>query len=283
MKPLILFLSLAICLICSAETVTYEYKDNNGGINKLNAVLRLPEGSGKKKAIVILHHSGGFSKGTTTQYADFFVSKNFVTIEPIIFSGKSIPYEDAIPQVFATLDYLSNRDEVLQQDISLMGLSYGGLLTTIAATDWANKKYSSEGKKFKRFAPLYSLCWVGTRFITRNTSSKSRGLSEFFPDDFMDKWVGAPMLILSGADDNYEDRDAQICQKFIDVIPDANQREVSKSIVFKDTTHGWDHQSAANFYTPNACKGNGCTNSNRPNYQSTQKGKEELLIFFNTD
>jgi hypothetical protein len=30
-------------------------------------------------------------KGTTTQYADFFVSRNFVTIEPIeMFSGDSI-------------------------------------------------------------------------------------------------------------------------------------------------------------------------------------------------
>jgi hypothetical protein len=79
---------------------------------------------------------------------------------------------------------------------------------------------------------------------------------------------------------NYEDRDPDSCQKFIDSIPDNKQKEVTKAIVFKDKTHGWDHQGSASFYASNGCKGNGCTNNNRPNDQSVQKGKDELLKFF---
>ena len=53
-----------------------------------------------------------------------------------MFGKGSIPYEQAIPEVFATLDYLASRNDVIKDQISLMGLSYGGVLTTIAATQW---------------------------------------------------------------------------------------------------------------------------------------------------
>lgn len=281
-RSLALLLLLAICIYGQAETISINFKDINGEKSSFEAVVKAPKSEGKKKALVILHHSGGWAAGTTRLYADFFESNGFVTLEPIMFAKRSIPYENAIPEVFASLNYLATRDDVDKNQISVMGLSYGGLLTTIVATQWVNDRFNLEGNKFKKFAPLYPLCWVGERFITRDASRKNRGLKEFFPEEFMDKWVGAPMLILSGAKDSYDDQDPKACQQLIDLMPDDTQKSMSKNIVFENATHAWD-QSYSNFYTVSGCKGRGCSNTNLPDSAVTEQGKKELIKFFTSE
>lgn len=278
-KILMIFLLIAKSFNSEAETVSINYTTLNGETSNFQAVLRIPKNNDIKKAVVILHHSGGWNPGTTRQYADLFESQNFITLEPIMFARKSIPYEAALPEVFASLDYLAGRNDVDKEKISLMGLSYGGLLTTIAATDWVNAKLNQNGNKFNKYAPLYPLCWVGERFITRNQNTQNRGLKEFFPDEFMDKWIQSPMLIFSGGKDNYDNQDPSACQTFIDLIPDQKQRQLTKNIVFPNATHAWD-QNSASFYSPNACKGIGCNNVNQSDPVTTEQVKKELLKFF---
>ena len=146
----------------------------------------------------------------------------------------------------------------------------------------AHSKFSLNGNSFNKYAPFYPLCWIGDRFVSRDITTGNRALSEYFPDEFMDKWVGKSMMIFSGGKDYYDDQDPKACQTFIDHIPDQNQRNLTKNIVFEKATHAWD-QNSARFFAKSACKGKGCMNSNIPDPDAKERGKQELLKFLQSE
>ena len=72
--------------VAAQEVVTYKYKNHEGETSSVEAVLRKPAGTANQKAIVILHHAGGWADGTTQQYAELFAANGYVTLEPRMFN-----------------------------------------------------------------------------------------------------------------------------------------------------------------------------------------------------
>lgn len=271
-----------LCLYMSTthaqEVVTYEYANHEGKKQSVEAVLRNPAGAGNNKAIVILHHAGGFSAGTTNQYAELFSAKGYTTLEPRMYNLPSQRQDTAehLSQAMGGLKFLASHPGVDQDKISVMGLSFGSFLAVFAGTDWATQKFTDGKLKFNKIAPLYAVCWLLEKGAKKELGALR---NKFLPIDMYDKWTHVPLKFFVGSEDNYDDKDPKTCPNFIDAIPDAKQRSLSSVHVYK-ATHGWDQQTST-FFATGACKGKGrgCNNTNQSNPEVTAKAKEDLFKF----
>lgn len=273
---------MALVVVCSTahaqDIVKYEFLNLDGKQETIEAEIRVPKSEPNGKAVIILHHAGGWKQGTTTQYADILVKNGYVTFEPRLFNSKPKLSSEYIGEVFGALKYVSNVSNVDKNQISLMGMSFGANLTIFSATEWASKKFTDRKIRFKSFVALYPVCWRHAANIKRNLKASEENSK--IPDDFEDKWIGAPLKIMSGTLDDYDGKDPNACKEFIEAIPDEKQKAVTTLIQYDGATHGWD-QPSKSFFAPTACKNKGCTNTNTNNPAVTEKGKLDLLLFFN--
>ena len=269
-------IAFACCFAHAQELVNISYKTIEGNDATYEAIVSRPSSTQPKKhkAVVILHHAGGWGVGTTQQYARFFAENDYVTIEPRMFTIRSKPLIAFVPLAYSSLNYLAQDAAVDPAQISLMGLSIGGDLTVFSATEWAAKNYGTTTLSFAKFAPVYPVCWFHRSIIERKNESK-------FPAGFQDAFVKKPMKIFAGSADDYSSRDPADCQNFIDAIPDKTQKEMSSVVVYEGATHGWD-QNSTSFREPRyGCKGQGCMIEMRSNPKVTQQAMKDLLDFFN--
>lgn len=266
------------------QTVRYAYRtasspDAPATSGEVEAVLRMPSGTANGAAVVILHHAGGWSMDTTTQYGETFSQRGFVTLEPKMFNRRE-DRKSALThtgQMMGALQYLAQMPQVRKDAISVMGLSYGAWLAIFGATEWVYKAHDMSDLRFKRLAPLYPVCWLlgnGLRDEFGNWPI-FRGM----PAGFMQRWEGIEMKIFVGDQDDYDARDPKACPDFVAAIPQERQRRATSVQVYAGATHGWDHGRTYRFPEPVACKGRGCVNTNRSDPAVTARAKEDLLEF----
>ncbi len=281
----ILSLAFTTAAVANEEHISYTYTTAKGGIEVLEAVVTLPSNNGKKPAVVILHHSGGWDAGTTKQYADLLAKNGFLAIEPIMFRRPSkTTYAESLAKAMGAIDYLSKRSDVDTANISVIGTSYGANLSVFMATQWANKKYLTEQIKIQKVAALYPVCWFYPKLIKRDTNSwffKAR--LQDFPEDFMDNWANIPMKLFAAGQDDYNEKDAAACATFKEAITSDAQNKLTSVVVYPDATHGWDQGRTFSFNEPAACKSKGCTNTNTSNPSITEQAKKDLLEFLLKD
>lgn len=243
------------------------------------AVLRMPKGEPNGSAVVILHHAGGWSMGTTSQYGEYLSERGFVTLEPRMFISRERrgPTLTHVAQTMGALQYLAQVAGVRRDAISVMGLSYGAWIAIYGATDWFYQAHGAPDLRFQRVAALYPMCWMLGDGLRGQFGSRPifRGL----PPDFMQRWSGIDMKIFTGDQDDYDDRDPTTCESFVSSLPDERQRRVSSVRTYPGATHGWDHGMTYSFPESVACKGRGCVNTNRFNPQVTSRAKQDLLEF----
>jgi dienelactone hydrolase len=227
-------------------------------------------------AVVLLHHGGGCSVSQTRAYADALNQAGFFTLEPCLFS--TIAQRDRVaatylPQVFGALRYLAQLPGVDKSRIAIAGGSYGGNLTLMSATRWANQVHGdSTIPGFAAHVPFYPTCFLIERFVRAGQSLPQ------IPADAYNQYTGAPIRIFAGTLDDYEDRDPQSCASMVSAIGEGIRPHVSIRL-FPGATHGWDHGQTYSFYESVACKGKGCRNTNAYQPETTRQGIKELIEF----
>ncbi len=82
---LTLALLMTFSLTHAQERISYAYKTLSGASESLDAVITKISVDGKRPAVVILHHSGGWEAGTNKQYVELLSQNGFIAIEPILF------------------------------------------------------------------------------------------------------------------------------------------------------------------------------------------------------
>lgn len=257
------------------EIVPLNYVDKDNVSKPFEAVVTKPAGTDKKRAIVILHHKGGWKANTTNQYADFFAKNNILSIEPRMFAtAPEHPYTH-LAQVFSSLKYLASRSDVDSNNISIMGLSYGASLSIYAATQWASEKFVSN-IKVKNILPLYPTCYFHEELIKRNPKFVNRMADFSFPEKFHETWSHTPITIFSAGLDDYESRTPQPCQGFIESISDLTQRNITQEINFPKATHGWDIGANYTNMEPLGCKMTKCNVTVTYDAETTQAAKSKL-------
>lgn len=268
--------------VWSQEALVLEYTLAQGTpAAQVNAVLRRPVSPANGQALLILHHGGGFSAGTTTPYAEFFSRNGFTTLELRMFESVNdrLPFRVMYAMVASGLRYLASQPGVAPDKVSGMGLSLGALLSIGATSSWFYAQHQLEPLRFRRLAALYPVCWM----MSEGVKGQTEGLAAFdgIPRDFLQSFAAVPLLILAGAKDNYEGSNPSACPDFARAIPDSRQASLIDVKVYPEATHGWDHGRSYDFMVYGGCAvRKTCRNFNISSRATTEKGRSDLLTFF---
>jgi uncharacterized protein len=245
----------------------------------LSGDLQFPKiANGRVPAIVVLHSAGGID-GTGAIHARNFNAAGFATLEIDMFGargqrrkvdGDLIPM-NTIEDVFAALDYLSVHPSIDPKRIGITGYSWGGILSILSAQNWAVEKYSRHGRKYAAHVPYYPVCH---RYLNIGYGGKVYGRVTSEAD-----WTGAPMLIIAGARDEYDEPDT--CEKVRAALP-SNIQEIVDVHIYPEAGHGFDvpkgHERS--YYDKNACMGRGCLVLHKRNDAAAEDSLKREVAFF---
>jgi dienelactone hydrolase len=183
-------------------------------------------------------------------------------------------------QVMGGLKYLATLKNVNRQKISVMGMSLGAMLTIHAGSTWFYDTFQAEDLRFNKLVALYPVCWI----MSEVSKGQMQGLPSYagLPSTFLQKWVGAPLLILAAGKDSYDGSNPDACPTFVRGIADVQQSKMTTVEVYKHATHGWDHGKSYSFPIRGGCVGRSdCTNHITYNREIVEAGKQAALSFLN--
>jgi dienelactone hydrolase len=194
----------------------------------IGARLRLPRAaSHKHPAILILHGSAGPSL-REGGYADVLNEAGFVTLEPDQWAARGLrggadgrpkTVLETLPDVFGARAFLAAHPAVDARRIGLLGFSFGGVATMLAATRAQADKYDGE---FAALMPVYPVCWA----YNNAPGFEFRDLTD------------APIHLVTGALDQY-DNDPEAGPSLVASLPAADRSRV-RTTVIPQAHHGFD-------------------------------------------
>jgi dienelactone hydrolase len=191
--------------------------------------LRVPEREGRLPAVILLHGSAGPSE-REGGYADRLNAAGFITLELDQWAargraggadGRPRTVHETLPDLYGARAWLAAHPRVDAARIGVIGFSFGAVATMLAATKGQNAPFLGEDR-FAALMPVYPICHLYNRV---------RGF------EFADL-VDAPMLIVTGAVDGYDD-DAEAGPKLVAALSDADRARV-RCEVMPDAHHGFD-------------------------------------------
>lgn len=203
----------------------------DGGV-KVNGELRIPSTSGEKiPAVIVIHNAGGLEDNTGTRYIDALNAAGVATLELDLFprGGRPASTRSNLPHMYGSLIYLAKHQRVDPKRIGVMGFSWGGVMSLVAASDQLTRAYTGGTYQFAAHLPLYPVCWAHIGIL--------QGKNKAYDASIYQVMTGAPVHILAGEKDVYDEPDT--CVKFIQALPTATRTFVS-STVYPGAGHGWD-------------------------------------------
>jgi len=241
------------------------------GVGQVSAQYRLPrlESASPVPAVVILHNSSGVDS-TGQFYAKALNNAGIATLELDLWGARDLlggsedrpdfPQE-TLPDVFAALHYLVQREEIDAERIGVIGFSWGGVLSMLTATE----QYMSMTDSPYRFAghvAHYPLCWVYNNV----------------PGFEFDNLSGAPVMIQTGALDDYDQEET--CPLMVSNLTD-DDRELVELKVYKNAFHAWDRLEPELLVTdPTSHLGTGGDVLLSPNRKIARKSRRKVVRFF---
>jgi dienelactone hydrolase len=237
----------------------------------IGARLRLPRAATHEHpAVLILHGSAGPSL-REGGYADVLNEAGFVTLEPDQWAARGLrggadgrpkTVLETLPDVYGARAFLAAHPAVDAGRVGVIGFSFGGVATMLAATRAQNEKYLSEGS-FAALMPVYPVCW---------TYNHAPGF------EFRDL-VDAPIHLVTGALDQY-DNDPDAGPKLVAALP-AQDRGQIRTSVMAGAHHGFDMPGAdMEVQDPFGNQGKGGPLTMRHNPEATAQSHRLAVEFF---
>ncbi len=213
--------------------VTFPVQTLSGEI-QVNGQYRLPRelDDGPIPAVVILHSTAGVDS-TGLYYAKALNEAGYATLEidmwsPRGFAGGSSSRPDlpqqTLPDAYAALQYLAEQDEIDASRIGVLGFSWGGVVSLLAATEQYNALFNATGYQFAAHVGHYPIC-----YLYNNDEVPIDGF------DLVD--VMAPVLIQSGTRDDYDI--PVMCPLLVAGLSEKDKAMVSLKM-YPFAYHGWD-------------------------------------------
>lgn len=222
-------------------------------------------------AVVIVHGTGGVD-AKAALYAQALNAAGIATLEIDLWSprglaggwdGRPKHVKETLPDAFGALDYLAAQPRIDGQRIGIMGFSWGGVVSMLAADRSYAEEFSPSRRRFAAHVPFYPICFAYNRV----------------PGYPFRDLTGAPVYILTGADDKYDD-DATMCEKLADSLP-APQRAAVKVKVYPEAEHGFNNLDAPRIYLdPYHHQGKGGWGGSTPNPAARSDSVREVVRFF---
>ena len=225
----------------------------------------------KVPAVVIVHGTGGMdAKGP--MYAQALNAAGIATLEIDLWSprglaggadGRPKHVSETLPDAFGALRFLAAHPRIDPQRVGIMGFSWGGVVSMLAADRDYAKAMSPAGLRFAAHVPFYPICFAYNRV----------------PGYPFRDLTGAPVYILTGADDMYDD-DPAMCARLIGTLPEGQGRFV-KLKVYPDAQHGFNNVDAPRVYAdPYHHQGRGGLGGSTPNPAARSDSIREVVDFF---
>ncbi len=185
------------------------------------ARLSVPTGEGKKPAVIILHGSAGPS-AREIGYADRLNAAGIATLVPDLWSARGIgggsegrpkTVVETLPDVYGARAFLAAHPEIDGARIGVMGFSFGGVASMLAATHAQNDRFL-QGDHFKALMPVYPVA---------SAYNKAPGF-EF------GNLVEAPVMLVTGALDQYDD-DPEAAPKLVASLRPSDAAKITVRVI----------------------------------------------------
>jgi dipeptidyl-peptidase-4 len=195
----------------------FDFKNSSG--QTINGWLLNGYNTKEKKKPLLLYVYGGNNKQEVTDKWDdrmamtfrYFASMGYTVacIDPTGTPGRGEAFRKgtfndltnrSIADLADAKNYLANYHDVDANNVTLMGWSYGGFLTTMAAT-----KYSGTFKKYIAIAPVTSWSDYNAAFterILKTPADNVENYNAFRPGVYINKYVGGLLLVHGSIDQN---------------------------------------------------------------------------------
>ena len=244
--------------------------------NSIPGTLRLPAGEGRFPAVVILHGSGGVD-GRGQLYADALTAAGIASLEVDMWAARGISNRDgvarrpalrlAMPDVYGALHFLANHPRVDANNVGVMGLSFGAVLSIYTASNQVGRLYGVDGRDFRAALPIYPVCWafepgaIGFDFVGNE-----------FPR--------MPLLLLIGDRDDLDADGGASCRNLL-ARGSIEARNRAAIHVYPGATHGWESlRGASSYHDPAAARGRGGMVNIERNDAVTRDSIQRAVIFF---
>lgn len=232
--------------------------------------LRAATGT-KLPAVVIVHGTGGMdAKGP--MYARALNRAGIATLEIDLWAprglaggwdGRPKHVRENLPDAFGALAYLSGHPRIDGSRVGIMGFSWGGVLSMLSADKEYAAVHATQGQRFAAHLPFYPICFAYNRV----------------PGYPFKQLMGAPIYILTGADDRY-DNDPAMCPKLVATLP-AEQGANVRVKVYPGAEHGFNNLDRPRVYQdPYHYQGKGGEGRSAPNEAAREDSVREAVRFF---
>jgi len=231
-----LAVSVAARAQVSSEMVSFEAATVRDGGATVKGELRIPEtGAAPRPAVLVLHTSSGYNRDNiSVHYIERLNRLGIATLRINMFSyDRPKSSRVVMPHAYGALLYLAADPRFDPRRIGVLGFSYGGVMSVVMASEEVTQEYTGGKARFAAHLALYPVCKAHLGVLS--------GSNKVYPASTYQRVTGAPVHILTGELDSYDERDS--CPKFVAALPEG-VREHFAVTVYPGAHHVFDEPGA---------------------------------------
>jgi uncharacterized protein len=222
----------------SSAQVSFETTTLRGAGTTVRGELRIPDGgAGRLPAVLVLHTSAGSSGDRISlHYIERLNRAGIATLRISMFpNSQSRPRStrDVLPHAFGSLQYLAQHARIDPQHIGVLGFSYGGVMALVMASEEITQEYTGGKPRFAAHLAVYPVCSAHLQVLA--------GKNKMYGESTYRKFTGAPVHILAGELDTYDEPDS--CPKFVAALPESARGHFGVT-VYPGAHHVFDEPGA---------------------------------------
>lgn len=238
---------------------------------RLVGELRIPASDRERLPVVVIVNSSPGFDGRSAFYAAGLNANGIASFEVDMFQGRGIaPWIVAnMPHTFQGLRWLARHPRIDGARVGIMGVSYGGQVAMLAASDEIVRTYADPGQRYAAHLANYPQCW-GLR-------GARAAVDKHYKPTFFDAVTGRPVHVLVGDRDGYGS--LATCREFLDALPAATRPSFAMT-VYEGATFGWDYLYSGVSYEATADRGRGGMVAFTADPEVSRKSREFAVSYF---
>ena len=238
---------------------------------RLVGELRIPASDTERMPVVVIVNSSPGFDGRSAFYAAGLNAAGIASFEVDMFQGRGIaPWIVAnMPHAFQGLRWLARHPRIDGARVGIMGMSYGGQVAMLPASDEIVRTYAEPGQRYAAHLGVYPQC--------RQLRRERAAVDKHYKPTFFDAVTGRPVHVLVGDRDDYGSLAG--CRDFLDALPAAT-RPFFAMTVYEGATFGWDYPFSGVSYEATGHGGRGGMVTTTADPEMSRKSRDFAVSYF---